>query len=64
VYHADVHPKFPEGGKMTQHLEAMASRAITGHLDFFTTWQPDLMASLTSEVFTVRDPLTANPLVP
>jgi len=24
VYHADVHPKFPEGGKMTQHLEAMA----------------------------------------
>lgn len=23
VYHSNVHPKFPEGGKMTQHLEAM-----------------------------------------
>jgi len=24
VYHANVHPKFPDGGKMTQHLESMA----------------------------------------
>lgn len=24
VYHANVHPKFPEGGKMTQYLESMA----------------------------------------
>lgn len=24
VYHANVHPKFPEGGKMTQHLETLA----------------------------------------
>jgi len=24
VYHANVHPKFPEGGKMTQHLESLA----------------------------------------
>lgn len=23
VYHANVHPKFPEGGKMTQHLESL-----------------------------------------
>lgn len=23
VYHSNVHPKFPEGGKMTQYLEAM-----------------------------------------
>lgn len=23
VYHRDVHPKFPDGGKMTQHLDAM-----------------------------------------
>ena len=23
VYFKDVHPKFPEGGKMTQYLEAM-----------------------------------------
>jgi len=24
VYHANVHPKFPEGGKLTQHLESLA----------------------------------------
>jgi len=24
VYHANVHPKFPEGGKMTQYLESLA----------------------------------------
>jgi len=24
VYHANVHPKFPDGGKMTQHLESLA----------------------------------------
>lgn len=23
VYHANVHPKFPDGGKMTQHLESL-----------------------------------------
>ena len=23
VYPANVHPKFPEGGKLTQHLESM-----------------------------------------
>jgi len=23
VYHANVHPKFPEGGKLTQHLESL-----------------------------------------
>ena len=25
VYHANVHPKFPDGGKMTQHLESLSS---------------------------------------
>ena len=25
VYHSNVHPKFPEGGKMTQHLESLSS---------------------------------------
>lgn len=24
VYHANVHPKFPDGGKMTQHLESLS----------------------------------------
>ena len=24
IYPANVHPKFPDGGKMTQHLEAMS----------------------------------------
>ena len=24
MYFKNVHPKFPEGGKMTQHLESMA----------------------------------------
>ena len=28
VYHANVHPKFPDGGKMTQHLESLSSEWI------------------------------------
>lgn len=40
VYHANVHPKFPEGGKMTQYLESLAIgdtidvRGPSGHLEY------------------------------
>lgn len=40
VYFANVHPKFPEGGKMTQHLEAMkigesiSVRGPTGRFEY------------------------------
>jgi len=40
VYHANVHPKFPDGGKMTQYLESLAIgdtidvRGPSGHLEY------------------------------
>jgi len=40
VYHANVHPKFPEGGKMTQYLESLPIgdtidvRGPSGHLEY------------------------------
>ena len=31
VYHANVHPKFPDGGKMTQYLESMSLGQTIGN---------------------------------
>ena len=43
VYFAKTHPRFPEGGKMTQHMEAMK---IGDTLDFKVTSIPDSPPSL------------------
>ena len=32
IYHANVHPKFPEGGKLTQYLESLPIGETIGNL--------------------------------